>query len=122
MYGFEIRQLVVIGIDAGAEEQTGISTVDDLGGTAELDEVGLVFLVSRCNKAVDLDSSGHGLRLAPGTMMYFSLQLDLLFVLSYNERMSRYLLSLSTIRCTVRTISQALSCLCVLFSLRPGYS
>jgi hypothetical protein len=54
MYGFEVCELVIVGVDACAEEETGVSAVDDLGHVAELDEVGLVLLVARCNEAVDL--------------------------------------------------------------------
>lgn len=54
MYCFQVRELIVVGIYARAEEQSGIAAVDDFRGAAELDEVGLVFLVARCDKAVDL--------------------------------------------------------------------
>lgn len=53
MDGLEIRKLVVIGIDAGTEEEAGIAPVDDLH-VPELDEVGLVLLVTRCDEAVHL--------------------------------------------------------------------
>ena len=53
MYCFQIRQFIVIRIDAGAEEEACIPPVDDLV-VAELDKVGLVFLVSRGDEAVDL--------------------------------------------------------------------
>jgi hypothetical protein len=42
----EVGELVVVGVDAGAEEEAGIPPVDDLV-VPELDEVGLVFLVAR---------------------------------------------------------------------------
>ena len=61
--GFQIGQLVVVGVDAGAEEESGVATVDDLAAAAELDEVGLVFLVAGGDEAVD-----------------FAFQLDLLIV------------------------------------------
>lgn len=51
--GFEVRQLVVVGVDARAEEEAGVAAVDDLVG-AELDEVGLVLLVAGGYEAVDL--------------------------------------------------------------------
>ena len=51
--GLEVRELVVVGVDARAEEETGVAAVDDLVG-AELDEVGLVFLVAGGYEAVDL--------------------------------------------------------------------
>jgi len=54
MYGFEICELVIIGVDACAEEEASVSAIDDLGHVAELDEVGLVLLVARGNKAMDL--------------------------------------------------------------------
>ena len=56
MDGFQVRQLVVIGVDADTEEQPRVSAVDDLGAAAELDEIGLVFLVSGCDEAMDLGS------------------------------------------------------------------
>ena len=46
MDGLEVGELVVVGVDAGAEEQAGVAPVDDLV-VAELDEVGLVLLVAR---------------------------------------------------------------------------
>lgn len=72
--GLEIREFVVIGVDADAEEQARVAPVDDLGRRqvladqrlgvrgrggrtgrgSELDEVGLVFLVARRNESVDL--------------------------------------------------------------------
>lgn len=54
VYRFEVGQLVVVRIDARAEEEAGIPPVDYLRHVAELDEVGLVFLVPRSNEAVDL--------------------------------------------------------------------
>ena len=76
MYRFEIRELVVVGVDTYAEEEPRVAAVDDLGtgevladegsggggvggrggerGGSEFDEVGLVFLVARRDKAVDL--------------------------------------------------------------------
>ena len=54
MDGFEIGELVVVCIYAGAEEETGVPAVDYLGALTELDEVGLVFLVARGYEAVDL--------------------------------------------------------------------
>lgn len=51
--GLEEGQLVVVGVDARAEEEAGVPAVDDLV-VAELDEVGLVFLVARCYEPVDL--------------------------------------------------------------------
>lgn len=54
MYSLQIRKLIVIRIDTCAEEETRITTVDDLGGISELDEVGLVLLVARSYEAVDL--------------------------------------------------------------------
>lgn len=71
MDGLQIGQLVVVGVDADAEEQPGVPAVDDLGGRevladqtgvggglgrrrAELDKVGLVLLVAGGDEAVDL--------------------------------------------------------------------
>ena len=47
MYSFEVCKLVVIRVNASAEEETGVAAVDD-AVVAELDEVGLVFLVAGC--------------------------------------------------------------------------
>lgn len=54
MYGFQVCELIVVGVYARAEEQAGIAAVDHFRSAAELDEVGLVFLVARCDEAVDL--------------------------------------------------------------------
>jgi hypothetical protein len=43
--GLEVGELVVVGVDARAEEEPRIPPVDDLV-VAELDEVGLVLLVA----------------------------------------------------------------------------
>lgn len=53
MYCFQIRQLVVIGVDAYAEEEARVPPVDYFQ-RAEFDEVGLVLLVSGGDEAVDL--------------------------------------------------------------------
>ena len=53
MYGLQITQFVILRIDADAEEEAGVAAVDDFEAP-ELDEVGLVFLVPRCDKAVNL--------------------------------------------------------------------
>jgi hypothetical protein len=45
MYSLQICQLVIIRIDASAEEQACVPAVHDLV-VAELDKVGLVFLVA----------------------------------------------------------------------------
>lgn len=49
----EVRELVVVGVDAHAEEEARVAPVDDLEG-AELDKVGLVLLVPGRDEAVDL--------------------------------------------------------------------
>lgn len=51
--GLEIRQLVVVGVDARAEEEARVPSVHHLV-VPELDEVGLVFLVAGRYEAVDL--------------------------------------------------------------------
>lgn len=51
--GFQVRELVVVGVDAGAEEEAGVPSVHDLI-LPELDEVGLIFLVARRYESVDL--------------------------------------------------------------------
>lgn len=55
--GLEVGQLVVVGVDAGAEEQARVPSVDNLV-VAELDKVGLVFLVAGGDEAVDLHERG----------------------------------------------------------------
>lgn len=50
--GLEKSQLVVVCVDAGAEEEPCVAAVDDLV-VAELDEVGLVLLVAGGDEAVD---------------------------------------------------------------------
>ena len=62
MNGLEVGELVIVGVDASAEEEPRVATVDDLV-VAEFDKVGLVLLVARRDKAVD-----------------FALDLDLLVV------------------------------------------
>jgi hypothetical protein len=54
VYSFQVRQLVIVCVDACAEEEAGVSAVYNLGHVAELDEVRLVLLVARGNEAVDL--------------------------------------------------------------------
>lgn len=51
--GLQVRQLVVVGVDACAEEEPRVPAVHDLV-VSELDEVGLVLLVARCYETVDL--------------------------------------------------------------------
>lgn len=51
--GLEVGELVVVCVDADAEEEAGVAAVDDLV-VAELDKVGLVFLVAGRDEAVDL--------------------------------------------------------------------
>lgn len=53
----QIRELVVVGVDADAEEEARVAAVDDFQG-AELDEVGLVLLVPGRDEAVDLFFGG----------------------------------------------------------------
>lgn len=69
VYRLQIRQLVVVCIDARAEEQPCVPPVHDLGHVAELDEVGLVLLVARRYEAVHLGRdwvSGHRVRSGDG--------------------------------------------------------
>lgn len=63
VYGLEIGELVVGAVDADAKEEPGVSTIDYLCRALELDEVRLVFLIARCDQAMDL-----------------TLQFDLLFI------------------------------------------
>lgn len=53
MNRLQIGQLVVIGVDAYAEEEPGIAPVNNLEGP-ELNEVGLVLLVPGRDESVDL--------------------------------------------------------------------
>ena len=53
VYAFQVGEFVVVGVDARAEEEAGVATVDDFRGAPELDEVGLVFLVPRGDEPVD---------------------------------------------------------------------
>ncbi len=62
MNRLEIRQLVVVCVDADAEEEAGVAPVDDFQG-AEFDKVGLVLLVAGGDEAVDL---GVGCRVSGG--------------------------------------------------------
>jgi hypothetical protein len=48
----EEGELVIVCVDTGAEEETGVTAVDDLI-VAKLDKVGLVFLIARRNETVD---------------------------------------------------------------------
>lgn len=50
--GLEEGELIVVCVDAGAEEEARVAAVDDLV-VAELDKVGLVLLVARGDEAVD---------------------------------------------------------------------
>jgi hypothetical protein len=54
VYSFQIRQFIIVCINARAEEEASVSAVYDLGHVAELDEVGLVLLVARGYEAMDL--------------------------------------------------------------------
>lgn len=53
MNRLEVRELVVVRVDADAEEEARVPAVDDFQ-VAELDEVGLVLLVARGDEPVDL--------------------------------------------------------------------
>jgi hypothetical protein len=53
VYGLQIRELVIVRVDARTEEEACVSPVDDLV-LSELDEVGLVLLVAGGDEAVDL--------------------------------------------------------------------
>lgn len=82
--GLEEGELVVVGVDAGAEEEARVPPVDDLV-VAELDEVGLVLLVAGRYEAVDLVVGKECQILKesapprPG-VGYLALELDLLVV------------------------------------------
>ena len=53
VYRFQVCQLVIIRVDASAEEEPCVAAVD-YPVVAEFNEVGLVFLVARSDEAVDL--------------------------------------------------------------------
>lgn len=63
MNRLQIRQLIIIRVDARAEKQPCVPSIHDLRAAAEFDEVGLVFLVARRDKAVDLRVADIGIRL-----------------------------------------------------------
>ena len=82
----EVGQLVIVGVDAGAEEEAGVPPVDDLV-VAELDEVGLVFLVAGRYEAVNLlrgrrvsEMEKSALPRREVGLGYLALELDLLVV------------------------------------------
>jgi len=52
VYGLQVRELVIVRVDARTEEEACVSPVDDLV-LSELDEVGLVLLVAGGDEAVD---------------------------------------------------------------------
>ena len=54
VYSLQVCELVIIRIDASAEEQPCVPPVHNLGHVAELDKVGLVLLVAGGDEAVDL--------------------------------------------------------------------
>ncbi len=54
MNGLQVRQLVIVRVDARAEEEACVPPVHDLV-IAELDEVALVLLVAGRDEAVDLE-------------------------------------------------------------------
>ncbi len=53
MYRLQIRQLIIIGVHARAEEEPCVAPVYHFGAAPEFDEVGLVLLVARSDEAVD---------------------------------------------------------------------
>jgi hypothetical protein len=53
VYSLQIRELVIVCVDARTEEEACVPPVDDLI-LSELDEVGLVLLVAGGDEAVDL--------------------------------------------------------------------
>ena len=52
MNSLEIGELVIVCVDTGTEEETGVTAVYDLI-VSELDKVGLVFLIARRNETMD---------------------------------------------------------------------
>lgn len=68
----EVGELVVVGVDTRAKEEPCVPPVDDLV-VAELDEVGLVFLIAWGDESVDLDRKGS----VEGPRLVFGLDLDL---------------------------------------------
>ena len=132
MYRLQISQLVVVCVDAHAEEETRVPPVDYLE-RAELDKVGLVLLVSGSDEAVDLAVEGREfggwgrggswpLRVGGGDWeddqrgctesTYLAFELDFLFILGcvrwgcQSGRRER-----ADLRCMEHTISPDGSCL-----------
>ena len=54
MYCFEVAQVVIININTYTKIKPCVSAINDLGALPEFDEVGLVLLVARRYKSVDL--------------------------------------------------------------------
>jgi hypothetical protein len=77
----QVCELVVVCVDAGAEEQTCVPTVHDFGGLPEFDEVGLVFLVPGGYEAVDLGGMLGRERRGGKAGEYLALEFDFLFIL-----------------------------------------
>lgn len=55
----QIRQLAIVCVHTNAEKEPGIPTVHNLGAALEFDKIGLVFLVSGSDEAVDLNRGKH---------------------------------------------------------------
>lgn len=53
MNRLQVREFIIIRIDAHAEKKTGVAPVDDFQA-AEFDKVGLMLLVTGSDEAVDL--------------------------------------------------------------------
>jgi hypothetical protein len=54
VYRLEVGKFIVVRVYTDAKEETRIPPVYNLGAALKLDEVGLIFLVSGSNEAVDL--------------------------------------------------------------------
>jgi hypothetical protein len=118
MDSLEKGQLIVVRIDADAEEQSRISAVDDLGTPAELNKVGLIFLISGSDEAMDLSSCRWlvgrdtlGASAGAGGIAWTNLafQLYFLFILRVGVSLSSDSILIEELwqdsHCTVNTIS-----------------
>lgn len=84
MYRLEVSELVVVCVDAGAEEQAGVAAIDDFGRAAELNKVGLVLLVSWGHEAMDL--GGRGKRASQEQCFLFLLFVSYFFCFFFAEQ------------------------------------
>ena len=110
MYSLQIWQLVIIRIHARAKEKACVSSVYDLV-VAELDEVGLVFLIAGCYQSMDLSASVYKpLKKAPWKQLSGQRTCHM-FSEAVKGSIPRPWAWSSLHRCRAHTISQAVFCL-----------